>query len=336
MVPVPRLRRRPDRVQRLRELAGAGTLAGAAAAATPVQRAELTGAAYEVVWPIVYARITRRMEHLRGHPACAVSVAQLADECLDRFHDDVEAVVEDLLAHARQPVLQLEAWITRRLVAATVDGHRRRRGARGALQRPRLPGWVADGLGHDRWLTTLALEILTWVGVSVTAGTEVWPLEAWAGHRASITRDWAGSTPFVVTRDVDTVLAVMRRRPDWYQSYVERPLGAKQPPVAAVPPGETVTPLALVHPDDRVETELEQLAADAVEAIGVRLARGERADEIVAEVIHTVFGGAVGGTLDRAPHTAADPLADVSGALADMATVNRIVSTALSILSGRG
>jgi len=331
---VPRQRHRPDRVQRLRELAGAGTLAATVAAADPAGRAELTGAAYDVVWPLVYARITRRFEQLRGHPACASGVAQLTDECLDRFHDDVEAVVEDLLAHARQPVHQLEAWITRRLVAATVDGHRRRRGARGALQRPRLPGWVAAGLGHDRWLSTLALEILTWVGVSVTAGAEVWPLEVWAQHRASVTGDWSGSTPAVAARDVDTVLGVMRRRPEWYEAYVERPLGAKQPPVARVPldAGGTVSPLALNDASERAETELLRLAADAVQAIDARLGTGEEAATIVADVLRTVFGGAVATSLDQAPHTAPDPFGDVAGALTDTATLNRIVATALSII----
>ncbi|GAA2851076.1 hypothetical protein GCM10010443_11330 [Actinoplanes cyaneus] len=330
-IPIPRQRQRPDRVQRLRELAAAGTLAATAASAGPDRRAELTGAAYDVAWPIVYARVTRRFEQVRGHPVCATGVANLADECLDRFQDDVEAVVDDLLQHARQPVRQLEAWITRRLVAATVDGHRRRRGARGALQRPRVPGWIADGLGRDPWLTTLALEILTWVGISVTAGAEVWPVETWAHRRAIVTGDWAASTPAVVARDVDTVLAVMRRRPEWYESYVERPLGAKQPPVA-LDAGDTVTPLALNDPDDRVEAELLQLAADAVQAIEDRLGAGGSAENIVADVIRTVFGGTVAATLDRAPHTVAEPLGDVSRALTDMATMQRIVTTALSIL----
>ncbi|BEL06354.1 hypothetical protein Q0Z83_045450 [Actinoplanes sichuanensis] len=328
---IPRQRTRPDRVQRLRELADSGRLAATAATADPAQRAELTGAAYDVAWPIVYARVTRRFELLRGHPVCATGVANLADECLDRFHDDVEAVVADLLQHARRPVRGLEAWISRRLVAATVDGHRRRRGARGALQRPRVPGWIADGLGRDPWLTALALEILTWVGVSVTAGAEVWPVEAWAQRRAAVTGDWAGSTPAVAARDVETVLAVIRRRPRWYESYVERPLGAKQPPVALFA-GEVVTPLALNDPDDRIETELLQLAADAVQAVEARLSGGEPAEKAVAEVIRTVFGGVGAAGLDQAPHTAADPLGDVSRALTDTATMQRVVSTTLSIL----
>jgi hypothetical protein len=77
-------------------------------------------------------------------------VHRLADERLDRFHDDVEAVVDDLLTHARHPVFDLEGWVAGRLNAATVNGHRRLRGERGALQRPRLPGWLGAALGQDR------------------------------------------------------------------------------------------------------------------------------------------------------------------------------------------
>jgi hypothetical protein len=327
------------RVHRLRELAREGRLAEAVAAAQGEERIELTGAAYDVVWPIVYARLTRRFEQLRGHRACAAGVSHLADECLDRFHDDVESVVEDLLTHARVPVQNLEAWIGSRLTAATVDGHRRLRGRRGALQRPRLPGWVADGLGHDAWLMALATEILVWVGVSSTAGTEVWPLEAWAQARGLRTGDWAGSEPAVVAREVETVLAVMRRRASWYESYVERPLGAKQPPVATAPvgdsTGEVARPLALVDPATGVESELLRLAAEAVRAIDARLAEGEQAERIVVDVIRAVFGGAFTATLDRAPHTVADPLGGVSGALANVGTVNRIVTTVMSIIGER-
>lgn len=327
------------KVARLYELARAGQLAEAAAAAQGAERIELTGAAYDVAWPIVYQRVTRRFEQVRGHHACAAGVSHLADECLDRFHDDVESVVEDLLAHARTPIHNLEAWIASRLTAATVDGHRRLRGRRGALQRPRLPGWVADGLGHDPWLTGLAVEILVWVGVSSTAGTEVWPLEAWAQERGLRTGDWAASEPAVVAREVEIVLSVMRRRPGWYESYVERPLGAKQAPVASAPigeaTGEVARPLTLTDPAAHVEAELLRLASEAVKAIDARLATGEQAERIVVDVIRAVFGGAFTATLDRAPHSGADPLGGVSGALANVSTVNRIVATVMQIIGER-
>ena len=327
------------RVDRLRELASEGRLAAVAASAVGDERLALTGAAYDVAWPIVYSRLTRRFEQRRGHLACASGVDRLADECLDRFHDDVEAVVEDLLTYARQPVLQLEAWIASRLTAATVNGHRRLRGRRGALQRPRLPGWLADGLGQDRWLLALATEMLVWVGVSTTAGGEVWPFEAWSQQRGLLTGDWVTSEPGTVRREVETVLTAMRRRPDWYESYVERPLGAKQAPVTPVAlgdaPGEVATPLALAGPDERVDAELLHLAAEAVRAIDARVERGEVAEVVVVEVIRAVFGGPFTGTLDRAPHKVADPVGGVTGALANRATVDRIVNTVLGIADER-
>jgi len=323
----------------LRDLARTGRLADTAASAAPAERTALTGAAYDVVWPIVFARLTRRMELNRGHTACAAGVERLADECLDRFHDDVEAVVEDLLTHARQPILNLEGWIAGRLNAATVDGHRRRRGERGALQRPRLPGWLAGDLGHDRWLTTLATQMLVWVGVSGTAGTEVWPLEAWAQERAGCTGDWWRSEPAVVAREVETVLAAMRRRPQWYESYVERPLGRKQTAVSALPvedgPGPAATPLALGDPYATVEAEMAKLAGDAVGAIQQRLDQGEHLHAIVVDVIRTVFGGLFTPAIDRAPHDVEDSLGGVTGALTDQARLNRIVATVRDIIGER-
>ena len=327
------------RVDRLRELAREGRLAAVAAGAVGEERLALTGAAYDVAWPIVYSRLTRRFEQRRGHLACAAGVDRLADGCLDRFHDDVEAVVEDLLTYARLPIVQLEAWIASRLTAATVNHHRRLRGRRGALQRPRLPGWLADGLGQDRWLLALATEMLVWVGVSTTAGGEVWPFEAWSQQRGLLTGDWVTSEPGTVRREVETVLTAMRRRPEWYEAYVERPLGAKQAPVTPVAlgdaPDEVATPLALAGPDERVDAELLHLAAEAVQAIDARVARGEVAEVVVVEVIRAVFGGPFTGTLDRAPHKAADPVGGVTGALANRATVDRIVTTVLGIADER-
>ena len=62
------------------------------------------------------------------------------------------------------------------------------------------------------------------------------------------------------------------------------------------------------------------------------MARGERAEAVVVEVIRAVFGGPFRGTLDRAPHDVADPVGGLSGALADLGTVNRIVTTVLRII----
>jgi hypothetical protein len=320
-------------VERLRELAGEGRLAEAAAVAGAVDRPALTAAAYEIAWPIVFARLTRRFEQGRGHTVCALGVDRLADECLDRFHDDVEAVVDDLLAHARQPVRDLEAWIAGRLTAATVNAHRRSRGRRGALQRPRLPGWLADALGHDRWLTDLAVEILVWVGVRTAAGAGLWPLDSWAHQRATVTGDWQHSDSSQAGRDVETVLAAMRRRPDWYDAYVERPLGGKQAPVWT---GEPARDLPLTDPHHHVDAELLRLAADAVRAIDGRLAGGEAAEGVVVDVIRAVFGRSVTiAGLENSPYATADPIGGLSGALTDTATIERIVATVRDITRDR-
>jgi hypothetical protein len=125
----------------------------------------------------------------------------------------------------------------------------------------------------------------------------------------------------------------MRRRPGWYESYVERPLGRKQAPVAALPPADN--PLALAEEDQGVESEMRRLAADAVGAIGARLGRGEQTQTVVAEVIRSVFGRSLTAGLERAPHAKADPLGGVTGALADPATLKRIVSAVRTIISER-
>src|SRR5262249_1599666 len=153
-----------------------------------------------------------------------------------------------------------DGWITRRLTAATVNGYRRRRGARGALQRPRLSRWLTEALDDDRWLTTLAVEILNWVGVPATAGAGTWPTAAWAYLRARITGDFHGGEP-EVRHDVDRVLAAMRQNPTWYAEFVERPLGRKETPVlpaarAEVDPTREQPQLALTKRHEAHDTQL--------------------------------------------------------------------------------
>lgn len=320
----------------LRHLAREGTLATAAAASLPGDQV-LCGAAYDVAWPVVFNRLTRRLELGRGHGRCATSIKKMPEECLDRFEDDVESVVHDLLTHATKPIHNLEAWIASRLTAATVDGHRRQRGRRGALQRPRLPGWLAAGLGHDPWLTTLATEMLVWAGVQATAGTGIWPLEAWTHRRAEMTGDLA-STPAVVEREVTSIVTAMRQRPTWYESYVERPLGRKQAPVLPAAGSDEMgdlPALSLTDPHERDDALLEELAAAAVGWIDQRLQRGEEARVAVVEVIGTVFdrGGEV--RLDQPPHATEDGTDRVAALLVDQRAVDRIVTTVLAILADR-
>jgi hypothetical protein len=325
-------------VDDVRELARTGELAKRMSAACGTERRRLRRGAYEIVWPVVFLWLTRRLEIERGHRVCATSVHRLEPECLDRFEDDVESVLDDLFRNAKVPIANLEGWVTRRLTAATVDGHRRRRGERGALQRPRLPGWLAEALGHDRWLTTLAVEILNWVGVTTSAGTGIWPLGAWAERRATMTGDFARADTDVA-RDVETVLSAIRSNPAWYSRYVERPLGHKQAPVlpAQRADGDAVRelpPLPLVQRQDEDDARLCALAEAAVERIGARLRSGEEPRPAVVDVLRTVFGVGTGAEdLDRPPAVGPRDDERVILLLADSAVVERIVATVLDILA---
>lgn len=321
-------------VANLRFLAGQGRLAATARTASPQERTALTGAAFTLAWPVVFHRLTRLNEQRRGHWTCAIAVNRLADACLDRFYDDVEAVVEDLLAHATMKIHNAEGWISGRLRAVTIDAHRRRRGSRGALQRPRLPGWLATGLDHDPWLTLLAVEILVWVGVPGTAGALLWPLDSWTQRRVAVTGDVVGSDVRTVQRDVDRVLAVMRVRERWYADYVERPLGAKTPPTAPSfvdRDAAAVEPPALVltEPHERADARLAELAALALTAI--RQAQ-PCDDQAIERIITTVFGRLdTADDMAAAPHAAAG---DRLGALVDdPAELRRIVAAVRAILA---
>lgn len=323
----------------VRDLARRGKLAGRATEASSVERIRLRSGAYDIVWRVVFQRLTRRVELARGHHACASAIHRLEPECLDRFQDDVEAVLDDLLRNAKLPISNLEGWIASRLTAATVDAHRRRRGQRGALQRPRLPGWLAESLGRDPWLTTLAVEILVWVGLPTTAGVDVWPLNAWAEHRAVLTGDFRGSDR-MIARDVERVLAAMQQRPTWYADFVERPLGRKQAPVLSKPPTDVDAPtseahLSLVRRHETDEARLVDLAATAVAAIEARIQRCEDLRSSVVEVITAVFGSGTGAEdLDRPPGAAPDEDERVRRLVADPATIDRIVAAVLEIHSG--
>ena len=325
----------PADVAGVRRLARDGLLAGSASAAPPRELARLRGAVYAVAWPLVFARITRPLERRRRHPDCVRGLESLRPDCLDGFHDDVEAVVEHALRRATDRIENFEGWLATRLNPATVDAHRRRRGEIGALQRPRLPSWLSDALGGDPWLCDLAVQVLLWVGVPTTAGAELWPLDSWAARRAEFTggppsgpaaRDLHDS----LDGDLRRVLAAMRTRPKWHAEHVERPLGHKQAPVAPVPAdGAAELPaLELVGRHEIEDARLARLAEQALRAIEARLDRGDDPATAVKAVVRLLFGTG----LARGPHL--DPAREdwLATALADPARVDRIVATVLGIL----
>ncbi len=284
-------------VDDVRAYAEAGVLAKMAE--DPAERRKLYPAVADITWPLVWTRHTRRLEMGKGHHSCAASLDMLAPECIDGFHDDVESVVEHVLRQARTPIHSLEGWISSRITVATVDGFRRRRGMRGALQRVRVPRWLSAALADDPWLVELAARIIEWVGVPTTFYGEPWPIPAWVElHSATF---GVVRTPEAVTADVERVLAVMRKcRPQWYAAYVESPLGHKVLPVAIA---EQIDQQADKAGPEAEETALAEVAAVALDAITTGLAAGRDPSELVIAVLRTLFvdGGPADypGTDDR-------------------------------------
>ncbi|MEV6605705.1 hypothetical protein [Kutzneria sp. NPDC051319] len=266
----------------LRELARGGRLGAQLSSPANARRARLDGALYSLVWPIVFDRLTRPLELRRGHQRCATRMTLLSPDCVDGFHDDVEAVVDGVRRRATAPIVDLEAWIARMARSATIDGYRRRRGLLGAPQRPRVPRWLADRLDADPWLVALALHVMEWVGVPNTAGHKLWPIDSWTERRASVTGDWPGSTTEATGRDVERVLAAMRSRPHWFDANIERPLGRKETPTPMHP---AATPLTLAAERDTGEDVAERM----VRIISRRVEAGEDVREVTIEVVRQVF-----------------------------------------------
>jgi hypothetical protein len=330
---------RPGYLGRPRRTAGP-TLAGLARLASlrdvltradESERRRLYEAGFACAYPVVFQVVTRKVERARGHHACARGIRHLAGECLDGFHDDVEALVEHLFA-STAPIDDLGAWLAFWAPRAAVDGHRRRRGERGALQRPRMTKALQAALGSDPWLMDLALRILTWVGIPTTAGAGLWPLEEWAQSRAEVTGDPRGSTPATVEAEVGRVLGVLSRRTAWFARHVERPLGLKPAPVAAPPGDGAGDPRPLVTTDQQ-DVYAVLLAADALAAIDARLRCGGDPVAAVVDVLTTLFlGGSGAEELSRPPGAAGAPDERLSALLSDPAALSGVVERILRIV----
>jgi hypothetical protein len=319
----------------VRRLARRGELTEYVRTAPVDELRRLRAEAIEIVWPLVYQRVTRPAERQRGHQRCASSVQRLAPDCLDRFHNDVEAVVDDLFLHADLPIENLEGWLTMRMPMAVVEGYRKRRGRRGAAQRPRVPIWLAAELRGDAWLVELAKLIMDWVGTDTTAGVSLWPLARWAELRLQRTGDLAAGEA-TVAAEVESVLTAMRRRPRWYGKNVERPLAGKPAPVWLARAGSghiTPEPLALVAPHERDDALLRELASQAIDVMTQRIGSGERPEDVVAEVLGTVFGAVpVSYALDRLPSAAPAGPDQVVTLIEDSERLSRIIAAVVRIL----
>lgn len=293
----------PSAAVAIRRLAADGRLAATVADASNERRLELSRAAFEIVWPLVFHRHTSPLERRRRHHWCARSVRDLEPGCHDLFLDDVYSVVAYLLAFAKAPIINLEGWISSRIAAAVVDGHRRRRGLLGAQQRPRVPEWLAAALQNDRWLIELARRILEWVGVPTLAGAETWPLGSWSEMRAEVTGEWARSFDGrTLTVEIELVCATMRRvRPAWFERYVEGPLGVKQRAVLWLCSDGDLTAVA----DQRdVDGELLERAGLVLDYVADQTATGTDPDYAVRVALLRMFpvdnhgAGVVAAVLD--------------------------------------
>ncbi|WP_051366098.1 hypothetical protein [Hamadaea tsunoensis] len=294
------MREPPDYPPGVRTLARRGQLARYFENAGPDQRRRLRTEAYELLVDLVFTRLTRRVEQRRGHRDCATWWTNLRPDCLDRFHTDMEAVLDDLFRSARVPIINLEGWVATRLNAVTIDAYRRRRGQRGALQRPRVPRWLADGLQHDKNLIALALDMLDWVGSDADVVRHDWPVEAWAERRVGPDYDYPAAERSV-RADIAIVLTAMRRQPRWLAAYVERPLGRKGWPIAiGTEPDPDLDPRRQAleaHIAD--DARLLLLAQYALEAIQSRMQNGEDRRRAVYSVLELLFASDMAPTALR-------------------------------------
>lgn len=316
-----------EEMNAVRLLAAQGELAKAAAQASVQERRRLRAALYEITHPVVFTQLTRRLELRRGHLGCARSVLRLEATCLDRFHDDMDAVLDDVLRHATIPVHNLEGWVRGRLQIATINGYRRRRGERGALQRPRVPRWLATALGEEQRLTALAVDLLEFVGNDVVAGFAVWPVEWWAEQRAITGGGDYESARREIVRDIETVLTAMRLKPRWYSDYVERPLGHKEHTSVPLPRTSSEGP-EVAH----VAAEpLRELASAAMRDIGARVARGEQPRRAAADVVVEVFTrGLASEEIDHTPGSPTWSPELVARGLTDRAVLDLLAAAALA------
>jgi len=251
----------------IRELSGDANFSGFPKTDDVELKHALYQASAEILYPLIY-QLCRAREIGLNHFRCASGMTQLAPECMDNVHTETEAAVDDFIRNAKQPIRNVEGWVRARHQARMVDAHRRRRGARGALQRPRLSQWLIKALPAGPWPQRLALELLEWVGVEQTAGIDTWPLTAWADLRMSLTGEH-DCTERRVAEDVAAVLAAMRSKPQWYELFVERPLSKKQTSVLpgsrmSAEPAREPEPLALVDDHELADTRLRSRATVAL------------------------------------------------------------------------
>lgn len=190
-------------------------------------------------------------------------------------------------------------------------------------------------------LVALAGRILQWAGVRHTAGTELWPLHAWAEDRATFAGVPPGDPHKAVASELDFVLRAMRDTdPTWFEKYVERPLGRKWAPAVGDWSEDESAPeaacLQLVPEHERDEAQIAEAAARSLTMIRSALAAGVDARNAIASALTANFMsiGALREELDRAP--GAEGTGDVVAAiLSDRNALDRLVPVVLAIVGWR-
>lgn len=272
------------------------------------------------------------------------AISRLEPECADGFTADLEAVVAALLSY-RRPIANVEGWITKRMANAFRDGYRARRASEmGAQQRVRVPARLAARLGNTPRPVALAVRILQWVGVRQAAGATLWPLGTWAQDRVALDDSADASVAEeTVAAEVDAVLVVMKQwDAQWYERYVERPLGRKWAPVVfALPTADQCAPTAgglahleLVPRHEREDVRRTEAAAASLAMIRRDLAAGDEPRQVVARALAASYlsVGSVCDDIDRVPHSGVDPGEVVSAVLANPQALDRVVAAALEIV----
>jgi len=141
-------------------------------------------------------------------------------------------------------------------VGARADEPAPQLGWRGALalvigERPRPPQWLYVGLEQDPWLSALAGDILAWVGVPASAGTKVWPLDAWLERLIGEASGRRTTGPVGRNDPQECATELNGEHARWRAEYVERPPGRKQAPVFTIRPA-AATRLARLPSDDEL------------------------------------------------------------------------------------
>ena len=133
------------------------------------------------------------------------------------------------------------------------------------------------------------------------------------------------------------MLAVLRQRETWFARHVDMPLGHKTAPIGGSP-GEHAgepKPLLPAEPGEILESRITDLAALAVEAIRVRVQRGEEAVTAVRTVLAALFlTGSGAEEIDQLPGTGEGRDERLSAILADPAALTLLADQVMGIVCG--